>query len=364
VRFLTPPGSSLGLSQNLGRGYSFQNAALRNPYQHRWRVGLQYQFFRDFMAEVAYIGSVSRDIPVSRLLSALPEQYWATGFARDNATATLLTGSVTNPFRGLIPGTGLDGSTVQRQVLLRPYPHMNGLTMEGLPDGRSSYNSMEARVEKRFSSGWTLLTSFTKVKQIDETTRLNEFDTTLDKVISGDDRTHRLVMSGIYEFPFGKGRKYGADLPRYLDYFVGGWQMGAIYQYQTGEPLSFGNLFYNGCTCEIYTGQARNVDRAFNTDNFVKPSASQPASFHRRVFPVRPDTRLRRDKLNLWDINIVKNINFGEETKLQLKVDLLNAFNHPLFTSPNTAPTNANFGRITGMWGLPRAIQFNIHFLF
>ncbi len=377
VRFITPPGNSLGLSQNLGLGYQFYNADAVNPYQHRWRVGLQYQLSRDVVMEAAYVGSVSRDALSDTLrdgnttstddgilLSALPEQFWANGYVRDNATATLLTASVANPFQGLIPGTGLNGSTVQRQVLLRPFPHMNGLRRNGIPDGKSSYHSLEARLEKRFSKGWTVLTSFTKVKQIDQTLRINQFDTTLDKIISGDDRTHRLVVSGIYEFPFGKGRKYGSDLPWFLNAFAGGWQVGAIYQYQTGEPLAFGNLFYKGCTCEIYTDSARNVDRAFNTDNFVKASGDQPAAFHRRVFPFRPDNRLRRDKLNLWDMNIVKNIIFSEETKLQLKVDLLNTFNHPLFTSPTTSPISSNFGKITGMWGLPRVIQFNIHFVF
>lgn len=369
VRFITPPGNTLGLAQNLGRGYSFLDAGLRNPYQHRWRAGLQYQFLKDMVAEIAYLGSISKDIEpndpndVSVTLSALPEQYWATGNVRDSVNNTLLTGMVTNPFRGLIPGTGLDGNTVSRVTLLRPYPHMNGLRMNGLPDGRSSFHSMEVRLEKRFSAGWTVLTSFTKVKQIDQVARLNEFDKTLDKTISGDDRTHRLVVSGIYEFPFGKGRRFGGDMPWYLNTFAGGWQMGVIYQYQTGEPLSFGNLFYTGCTCNIYTDAARSVDLAFNTGGFVTTSNDQPA-FHRRVFPVRPDNRLRRDKLNLWDINVVKNINFSEESKLQLKVDLLNAFNHPLFSSPNTGPTSSNFGKITGMWGLPRAIQFNVHFLF
>lgn len=59
-------------------------------------------------------------------------------------------------------------------------------------------------------------------------------------------------------------------------------------------------------------------------------------------------------------MNLVKNFDLGESRRVQFKVDFLNTWNHPHFGNPNINPTSGNFGRVTGMWGLPRAIQFNL----
>lgn len=367
ARFLAPAGSSKGLAQNIGLSYRFLNNERLNPYQHRWRFGIQYQIARDMVAEVAYTGSTSRDVHLDETrLNILPKEFWATGNVRNNAIETDLRRNVPNPFRGLIPDApGYSGSTIQKHNLLRAFPHMNGLLRNDDPIGKSFFHSAEARFEKRFSAGWTLLASFTKVKQIDETVRLNEFDTVLDRVLSGDTRDHRFVVSGIFEIPYGRGRRFGRDIPGFVNHVVGGWQVGFIYQAQTGEPISFGNLFYNGSTADIFIPESeRTVDGWFNTSGFVRASADQPGSFHVRVFPVRPNERLRRDGLNMWDMNLLKNFYLDETRLLQLKFDFLNAWNHPHFDNPNRTPTSSNFGKVTSMWGLPRAIQFNLHLLF
>lgn len=366
ARFLKPAGSSKGLAQQLGLGYTFLNFDRLNPYQHRWRFGIQYQLGKDMVAEVAYVGSTSRDVHVDRFLSFLPQQYWATGNVRNNAIETELRRRVANPFRGLIPeAPGYSGATIEKHNLLRAFPHMNGLTRQDDPDGKSYFHSAEARFEKRFSKGWTVLAAFTKVKQIDQVARLNQFDTVLDRILSGDSRDNRFVVSGIYELPWGRGRRFGSDLPGVLNQVLGDWQFGVIYQAQTGEPIGFGNVFYNGKTSDIFIPEKdRTVDRAFNTNGFVTRNADQPGSFHVRVFPIRPDERIRRDGLNMWDLNLLKNFEIDEDRVVQFKFDFLNAWNHPHFSSPDTNPTSSNFGKIRGMWGLPRAIQFNLHFLF
>jgi hypothetical protein len=365
VRFLRPVGSSRGLSQQLGLAYSFLNVDRRNPYQHRWRLGLQYQFSSTVVAEMSYTGSTTRRIHVDRRINALPERYWASGYTRNTAIETDLATLVANPFRDLIAGTGFNGATIAKQTLLRPYPQFSNLTIEDEPIGASFFHSMEMTVEKRFSRGWTLLAAFTKLKQIDQTTRLNEFDTQLDRILGDFDREHRIVVSGIYELPFGRRRAFGASVPAWLDHIAGGWQFGAIYQAQTGRPIRFPNAFYTGNTADIVLPDSEQTpDRWFNTAGFVTASATQPGTFHRRVFPVLPDGRLRQDPLNLWDMNLLKRFEVRESVGLQVRVDLLNALNHAHFDIPNAAPTNGNFAKSTALWGLPRLIQFSLRLLF
>lgn len=365
VRFRSPAGSSRGLAQQLGQAYNFLDLSRTNPYQHRWRLSLQYQFNNNLLLDLAYTGSSSRDLYVNRRLNALPADFWATGSSRDNAVQSDLLTRVPNPFHGLMPGTGFDGSTIEKHVLLRPFPHFSTLGVVDEPLGKSFFHALETRVEKRFSQGWSLLAAFTKMKQIDQTTRLNEFDTELDRIISGFSRDHRFVVSGIFEFPYGRGRRFGAAAPGWINQILGGWQAGIIYQAQTGQPLQFPNAFYQGNTADILLPRKeQTVDRWFNTDGFVRPSAEQPGSFHVRVFPVVPDARLRQGGLNLWDVNILKNFYVAEARYLQFRVDLLNALNHPHFDQPNRTPTSGNFGVVTSMWGLPRMIQLSLRFVF
>ncbi|MGH9338120.1 MAG: hypothetical protein ACRD1R_00660, partial [Acidobacteriota bacterium] len=365
VRFLSSAGASRGLAQQLGRSYSFLDPERRNPYQHRWRFGIQHQFTDDLLVEVAYTGSSSRDLHVNRRLNALPGDFWARGNSRDDAIESDLRSRVPNPFQGLIPGTGFNGGTIEKHILLRPFAQFSSLTLVDEPTGKSFYHALETRVEKRFSQGWSLLAAFTKMKQIDQTRRLNEFDIELDRILSGFSRDHRFVLSGIFEVPYGRGRRFGAGLPGWVDQILGGWQMGVIYQAQSGEPIRFPNAFYQGETADVVlTKEEQTVDSWFNTSGFVTSGKEQPGRFHARVFPVIPDARIRQDSLNLWDLNLLKKFSVTEDSYLQFRLDLLNAFNHPHFDQPNTNPTSGNFGKVRSMWGLPRMIQLSLRMVF
>ncbi|HLV00205.1 MAG TPA: TonB-dependent receptor [Acidobacteriota bacterium] len=365
LRFRKPPGSSAGLAQQLGQTYNFLSPNRPNPYQHRWRFGIQYEVRHDMVLEIAYTGSASRGLFVDRRMNFLPERFWATGNGRNDAIQADLTSSVPNPFEGLLPGTAFNGETIPKHVLLRPFPQFSTVTLVDEPVGKSSFHSGEVRIEKRFSTGWSLLTSYTRLKQLDETTRLNEFDSDLDRHLSPFSRDHRFVASGIWELPFGRDRRFGTEMSGWLNAVLGGWQLGWIYQAQSDEPLTFGNLFYQGSTQNLVLSDSeQTIDRWFNTDGFVRASAQQPGSFHVRVFPVVPNEDLRQDSLNLWDLNLLKKFDLAEEAYAQFRLDLLNALNHPHFAQPNRNPTSGSFGRVTSMWGLPRMIQLSLRIVF
>jgi hypothetical protein len=82
-----------------------------------------------------------------------------------------------------------------------------------------------------------------------------------------------------------------------------------------------------------------------------------------RYFPSRP-TGLRGQGLHLWDISFVKRVQFNDRVRMQFHVELLNAFNHPVFNNPNTDPTNSNFGKVTSQNNLPRDIQLAAKIVF
>ena len=103
-------------------------------------------------------------------------------------------------------------------------------------DGRSIYHSGQFRAEKRFNKGYSLLAAYTWSKYIEEVSVFNATDTDLERRISGSDVPHRVVVSGIWEFPFGKDRKWGGGWNSFLDGVLGGWQLNAIFQWQSRAP--------------------------------------------------------------------------------------------------------------------------------
>jgi hypothetical protein len=292
-----------------------------------------------------------------------------------------LSANVKNPFQNLIPGQSLNGSTVARAQLLRPLPEFTGITSNRF-DGSAIYHAGQFRVERRFVRGFTVLTSYTWSKVIEEVTFLNESDTNYERRIGTDDIPHRVVVSSIWEIPFGKGRKWGGD-NRIVDAFIGGWQIQGIYQYQSGRPIDLGsrNVYFNGDPSALrakITGNS--VDGAFDTSGFyfsdaavqtngVVDPAKQRADTRIRLanniryFPSRL-TNFRRQPLNLWDLSVIKNFSITEKVKFQLRGEFLNAFNHPQFGDPNTDPTSSSFGKVTSQSNLPRNVQIGAKIVF
>ncbi|MFN7931412.1 MAG: TonB-dependent receptor, partial [Blastocatellia bacterium] len=119
----TPLGASLGLSALLGQTVTYVPTDLNNSQAQRWSFGMQRELPGNWLIELQYVGNRGAQLLVeTNALNAIPKQYLSTSATRDVTTINFLTTLVTNPFRNLIPGTGLNGATVQRQQLLRPFP--------------------------------------------------------------------------------------------------------------------------------------------------------------------------------------------------------------------------------------------------
>lgn len=387
---LTPAGASLGLSVLLGQGISFRPRDLNNTQAQRWSLGVQRELPGNWLVELQYVGNKGYDGVVGVALNPIPRQFLSTSPFRDQAQTDrigFLNQAVTNPFRGLIPGTGLNNATVARSQLLRPFPQYTGVT--GIRnDASSNYHSGQLRAEKRFSKGYTTLVSYTWSKFLEKGTFLNEVDTEFERRFSDADAPHRLVVSGIWELPFGRGRKWGAGWNRAVDLALGGWQVQGIGQLQSGRPLTLGNVYYNGDLSKLKTdirsanfprfaGDTRTVfdisgfyfsDAAVQTNGVVDPVKQRndiriQLGANIRTLPSR-FAQFRGDTLNLWDLSVSKNFSFTESIKLQLRGEFLNAFNKVIFDNPDLNPRNSTFGQLTGQANLPRDVQIGLKLIF
>ncbi|MDZ4800170.1 MAG: TonB-dependent receptor [Bryobacteraceae bacterium] len=355
-------GASGGLMTNAGQGITFYPARTLNSYAQRWSFGIQQQFLREWVLDVSYVGNRGTQVAVRRDLNAIPAQYLSKSATRDQAAIDNLAAQVRNPLAGLLPGTSLNGATVGRSQLLRPYPHFTGVATFD-PQGYSWYHSLQARVEKRFSRGYTVNLAYTWSKAMEAVGYLNDVDPMPERVISPNDRTHRVVVSGIYELPFGRGCKLLSTSNRFVNALAGGWQFGGVVTQQSGPPLSFGNaILLTSLDAVPLASAQRSVDRWFNIDAFDRAPGRQLGS-NLRTLPSR-FSGIRGDGQSMWDLSLLKNFTLREGFKLQFRAETYNALNHPNFSGPNTSPTSTAFGTVTAQNGNPRWWQMALKLSF
>jgi hypothetical protein len=160
---------------------------------------------------------------------------------------------------------------------------------------------------------------------------------------------------------------------------VGGWQLGGTVQLQSGFPIAFGaynlttavtsgDLFYNGGEISIPSSE-RNTSRWFNTAAFTSvlntTSTNATPVNHLRTLPFR-FADVRRDYIKNVDLTLKKDIALRESMKLQVRFELLNAFNEPYFPAPVTNQTATNFGQISAsnQDNYARRAQVGLKFIF
>jgi hypothetical protein len=357
---IAPLGPAGGLTTNLGQAISFYDLDRRRPYSQRWSFGLQQLLPASFLVEAEYVGNKAIRLPVTRELNNLPAEYLSTSNVRDQNTINFLTAQFPNPFFGINP---VYGTTTNRASLLRPYPQFSSVSFTD-DNGYSWYHALQARVERRYSQGFTFQLGYTWSKAMEAVQYLNPTDPLPVESIGTFDRPHRLTMSGIWDIPFGKGRRYGSTLPAPVQFIAGGWQLNGIVIRQAGPPLGFGNIIFNGDINDIELPKSeRSVERWFNTEAGFNRVASQRLEYNLRSFPLLL-SGLRGDGRATWDLSAIKNFAITERVTMQFRAECYNAWNHANFSGPNTDPTSTAFGQVTSTASDPRNWQFSLNLKF
>ncbi len=398
--YAPPPNFDPGqnLEQDLGGGLAAQYIAPsfgRTAQVFNWGLQIQQEVATDLIFTLGYIGTSASHLHSDLLqINDLSPAFFNRGQQTLGATAT------TNPF------SGFTGSQAQA---LRPFPQFGNIYSSGGLEnlGHSSYDALTAKLERRFHSGLNVLASYTWSKT------LTDADSTLpvfsafdgspgsvqnpanlkgEKALSFQDVPQNFVISYLYELPVGKGKKF-LNHSRVLDAVVGGYQVGAIQRYLSGQPTAFACA--NGQTpvpaslaCLRYDIAPQFVNRgvnaksgnpqlrqAFNPDAFTNPSVvpGQPnAPFAFGTSP-RTNGAYRSPVYKNEDFSIIKHVaNLGEYGDLQLHVDLFDAFNRTHFNGPSVDPNDpataaspsGHFGSTTGAYGMPSTRQFILRYTF
>lgn len=397
---ITPsPGNALGVMTFTGRDVTTANAlgptsvVLTNERKNanfaRFVASVQRELPFKFGIEITYVFSKGYNLAVNRELNAIPRQYLnnlagvtdaATITSAITAVNTFLNANVPNPLRTLIPDGGtFNAATIQRRRLLTPFPQFGNIAVTEY-NGTSTYQALQIQFVKRFTQGLSLNGSYTFSSEHQKTQYLNPQDTDLINIVSPTERPHRITLSSIYQLPIGRGRWIGRNWNSWADAFLGGWQMQGVYEWQSGEPLQFGNVYYNGDPNQLRNllgkknadGLRYGIDiPAFDTSGFfVNGTAPAFANNYTsgstntlRYFPLTMGG-FRNQRFLKFDLGMSKNFRIREGMKLQVRVEAINLLNSPYFSGLNLDPTNPAFGRANTQRQPPRDIQLGARFTF
>jgi hypothetical protein len=273
-----------------------------------WSLQLQDELAQDLIFTVGYIGQVAQNLKSTDLtnINNISTSDFALGDRLSNPVYDIPLGGSNGGVKA--PYSTFEGALGQA---IRPFPQYDYIAddccLENL--GHSSYNALVASLERRFRNGLNLQASYTWSKNITDADSLigvyvgsNELqqgqgagNLKLEKAVSVQNIPNQFSLSYLYQLPIGKGRKY-LNNNRALDAVVGGWEVGAIQRYQSGQPVGFGcasgiPYFQN---CIHYTeGPAaggpggfasaaykanKNGPNAFNGESWFKPAYRVPGT--------------------------------------------------------------------------------------
>jgi outer membrane receptor protein involved in Fe transport len=334
-----------------------------SPYVAQWNLSLQYELKKDLVVEMAYSGTKGTKL-----------------IARTNLNQIRMEDA-------------LAGRTTQAD---RPYPHINNTVGIDAAIGNSMYHSLNVRLEKRYSAGFTFLTNYTWSKNLESngngdssfnqnggtTLPIDAYNLWREKSYAPLDVPHVFNFNYGYELPFGASKQW-LNHKGPVNWILGGWQVNGILTMRSGFPTDIrtaripsGNQTYATLNVpDRVSGVSmylpdRSVDGFFNPAAFVDPQQirnsrgnliTQFGNSARRVAR-GPGSR------NL-DFSLFKNFRPMERFNVQFRAEAFNMTNTPTFTLPSaSAPAltigNPGFGKLGSSSATGRQIQFGLKLSF
>jgi hypothetical protein len=407
-----PIGNSSGLQTNIGSvGLStFTNFNIGRIYVDTATLGVQRQI-KDYLFEVTGLFNATHGLALSIPINTPSAGAWyaanTPSFATSGAVVTTLPGNVTltNPFKGVanINATLAAASTVSAYQLLRPNPTSGDLYLNS-GDGKVFYYALNTKVEKRFNNGFSVLQTFSYSKQISENNIYNQNGSQAvavkieKRLATGDQRFHYQIAP-IYELPFGRGKRFLNNDGYIVEELVGGWEFSGIYNFQSGVPVVFptNSALFQGTdpkpvgqkshsnwfdTTKFAAFPTSSVSKATLANTTIYPAwtgvtgmpgySYSPASGNNiyndfatwnTYFPTTFGD-IRQPYTTAFTLGARKSFVIAGPVRFQVRMDVFNALNHPLFASVNVTPTSTYFGTLSSgalesQTNSPRQVQLS-----
>lgn len=251
----------------------------------------------------------------------------------------------------------------------RPYQLFGNISYN-TQDGRSRYDALQVKIQKRYSAGLWFQAAYTMSKQSGYgQTLAYGGPTSFRWTKSGGDIPEAVTFSLGYALPFGKGKRFLGSPQGFaagvLDAIVGGWQVAGLTTYRSGMPFTpsiSADELNNGIggqhPNQIVPGCGGNHSLAsyFDKTHFVVPTLYTYGT---------AGTNICRGGLYMnSDVTLSKTFNVGEYGKLQFRAEAFNLPNSAYFNNPSTSIDSSSGGQVSSTSNDPREIQFALKYLF
>jgi hypothetical protein len=348
------------------------------PYSQQYNLTVERQINDSLMVSGAYVGNKGTHIydPNAQVNMVNPA-YFSLGTAvlQSNISSPLAQAAgINTPFPGFSQLFGAQATVAQA---LRPFPQYQGVNVVAAPYDNSTYNSLQIKVDKRFSHGLSGTFAYTHSKMLSDGVEFTTSNYTgtgyrqnydhREKFLYPTDQPNLFAFSANYALPYGRNTQPGVK-----GKVLGGWSLAAFGTYGSGYPLPIwtvntNSIVFAGGLRPNLTGQpirATSGSGGFdpNRDFYLNPAAfSQPAPLTFGSAPAY--LSVRQPFLINESFGVFKETRIFERVTNQFRLEITNPLNRVVFGAPTTDFSSASFGKIGSQQNSPRLIQFGMKML-
>jgi hypothetical protein len=373
----------------------------RVGYTQQWNLNIQRELPANMVLDIGYVGTKSTGLLSNemRKMNQIPYKALALGDTLGNWINSDASIPAAAKALGARYPYGNSGEYIPMYQTLMPYPtviYWSDLYSWNSPLGFANYQALQIQVNKRLSGGLQFQSNYTFSKNLGNLSSafgdtwgqnysrpMDYYNLSLEKSVLEYDQKHIVKIGASYDTPFGRGRKYGHDLPMWLDFLSGGWTLQYIGNYSSGMPVGFGatgtpnsNFATNRAFIVNPTGKSMK-NASFDASAFDMTDISvahagktyfdtsmviDPTTIDRYARGNAPRLldQLRGFALYSDDASLQKNFVPREGFRVQFRAEFLNMFNRHRFSGFETNPSSPLFGQISGVSDDRRQIQFGI----